>query len=299
VSMRVTQSAITASMLAGLQNNQARMGALQQQLSSGKQILKPSDDPVGTDQAMRYRAEIARNTQYQRNAQDGQSWLGTADNALQGGVAILQRLQTLVTQAANTGSGDQTARDTIAVEVSNLKQEMLSVANTSYQGRPIFGGTTPNSAAYVQDPNTGVVTYQGDNGAVTRTVGLNAQVKVNVDASQAFGAGATDVFAMFDKINSDLASNPNGLSGDLANIQTSMHNLMNAEATEGSAYNRITSMTNTSTALVGTLTDNLSGVENIDIAKTVTDLTMQQVSYQASLSAMSNVLQLSLTQFLK
>jgi len=60
VSMRVTQSAITASMLAGLQNNQARMGALQQQLSSGKQILKPSDDPVGTDQAMRYRAEIQR-----------------------------------------------------------------------------------------------------------------------------------------------------------------------------------------------------------------------------------------------
>lgn len=297
--MRITQSAVTASMLAGLQNNQAHMGALQEQLSSGKQILKPSDDPVGTDQAMRYRAEISRNTQYQRNAQDGQSWLGTADNALQGGVTILQRLQTLVTQAANTGSGDQTSRDTIGVEVSNLKQEMLSVANTSYQGRPIFGGTTSNSAAYVQDPATGTVTYQGDTGAVMRTVGLNSQVKVNVDANEAFGTGPTDVFAMFDKIKADLSSNPNGLSDDLANIQTSMHNMMNAEATEGSAYNRITSMTNTSTALVGTLTNNLSSVENIDIAKTVTDLTMQQVSYQASLSAMSNVLQLSLTQFLK
>lgn len=296
--MRVTQRAVTASMLAGLQDNRGRMAALQEQMSSGKRISKPSDDPVGTDQAMRYRNEIARNNQYQRNAQDGLGWLGTADSALQSGVSILHRLQVLVTQAANAGSGNQTARDAIAAEVKGLKQQMLSVANTTYQDRPVFGGTTSNAAAYVQDAN-GVVTYQGDTGTVMRTVGKNSQVQVNVDASQAFGSGATDVFAMFDQITSDLSTNPANLSNDLAGVQTSLDNMMNAEATEGAAYNRITNLNSSSSDLVDTLTGNLSSVEDIDIAKTYTDLTMQQVSYQASLAAMSNVLQMSLTNFLK
>ena len=296
--MRVTQRAVTASMLAGLQDNQSRMAALQEQLSSGKRISKPSDDPVGTDQAMRYRTEIARNNQYQRNAQDGLGWLGTADTALQSGVAILHRLQVLVTQAASTGINNQSSRDAIATEVKSLKQQMLSVANTTYQDRPIFGGTTSKAAAYVADAN-GVVTYQGDTGTVMRTVGQNSQVKVNIDASQAFGSGATDVFGIFDQITSDLASTPDNLSNDLQNVSASLTNMMNAQATEGAAYNRITSLTNSSSDLVATLTGNLSSVEDIDIAKTYTDLTMQQVSYKASLAAMSNVLQMSLTNFLK
>lgn len=296
--MRVTQNAVTASMLAGLQGNQGRLAALQEQLSSGKRISKPSDDPVGTDQAMRYRSEMARNNQYQRNAQDGLGWLSSADSALQGGVSVLHRLQVLVTQAANLGTSDQTSRDAIATEVKSLKQQMLGVANTTYQDRPIFGGTTSKSAAYAADAN-GVVAYQGDTGTVMRTVGQNAQVQVNVDASQAFGSGATDVFGVFDQVISDLRSTPENLSNDLDAVSSSLKNMMDAQATEGASYNRITSLNNSSNDLVATLTGNLSSVEDIDIAKTYTDLTMQQVSYQASMAAMSNVLQLSLTNFLK
>jgi flagellar hook-associated protein 3 FlgL len=298
VVMRVTQNAVTSMMLAGLQNNQARMSTLEQQLSSGQQITKPSDDPVGTDQAMRFRSDISRNTQYQRNAQDGLSWLGTADNALQSGVSILQRLQTLTTQAANTGSGDSTSRAAIATEVSALKQEMLGVANTTYLGRPIFGGTTSNSAAYAQDAS-GVVSYQGDSGTVMRTVADNTQVQVNISNTAAFGASGSDVFSMFDQISNDLTNNPGNLTNDLTSISTALGNMTSAQATEGAAYNRITALNNSSTNLVTNLTSNLSSVEDVDTAKTITDFTMQQASYQASLSAMSQVLQLSLTSFLK
>lgn len=296
--MRVTQHAVTSLMLAGLQGNQSRLSTLEQQLSSGKQINKPSDDPVGTDQAMRFRTDISRNSQYQRNAQDGLSWLGTADNALQSGVTILQRLQTLTTQAASTGSGNATSRAAIATEVASLKQQMLGVANTTYLGRPIFGGTTPNAAAYTQDAN-GVVTYQGDSGAVMRTVSDDTQVQVNIGNTAAFGQPGSDVFSVFDQITSDLQSNQGNLTNDLSSISNALGNMTSAQATEGAAYNRITALNTSSTNLVTNLTSNLSSVENVDTAKAITDFTMQQASYQASLSAMSQVLQLSLTAFLK
>jgi flagellar hook-associated protein 3 FlgL len=298
MSMRVTQNAVTSLMLAGLQANQARLGTLEQQLSSGRRITKPSDDPVGTDQAMQFRTQLTRNDQYTRNGQDGLSWLGTADNALQGGVTVLQRLQTLVTQGASTGSGGPTSRAALASEVSSLKQEMLSVANTSYLGRPIFGGTTSNTAAYTQDAS-GVVTYQGDSGAVLRTVGAGTQVQVNVDSTTAFGAPGNDVFSLFDQITNDLQGNPSNLTNDLAKVSTALDRMTNAQASEGAAYNRITAMVTASTNQSATLTGRLSDVEDVDTAKAATEMAMQQASYQAALSSMSNVLQLSLTQFLK
>ena len=71
MSVRVTQNAVTTAMLAGLQSNKQQLSQLQLQLSSGRQLSKPSDDPVGTDQAMRYRTELSRAGQYQRNGNDG------------------------------------------------------------------------------------------------------------------------------------------------------------------------------------------------------------------------------------
>jgi flagellar hook-associated protein 3 FlgL len=297
--MRVTQNAVTTAMLAGLQANKAELSKLQLQLSSGRQVSKPSDDPVGTDQAMQYRTEIARANQYQRNGNDGLAWLGTADGALQSGVAILNRLRVLTTQAANTGASDTNARTAIAAEVDSLKSDMLGLANTTYLGRPIFGGTTSLGAAYVKDAATGVVTYQGDTGAVTRTVASNTAVQVNVNAADAFGPSGNDVFTMFDQILNDLKNNPSNITNDLSGIQASLSRMTNAQSIEGAAYNRITNMINLAGAHADTLTGNLSDVENVDTAKAATELSMQQVSYQASLAAMSKVLQLSLTDFLR
>lgn len=296
--MRVTQSAVTATMLAGLFSNRAALDGYQVQLSSGRRIAKPSDDPVGTDQAMQYRSALARANQYARNGNDGLAWLGTADSALQSGVAILQRLNVLTVQAANTGVAGATSRTAIAMEVQALKAQMLGVANTTYLNRPIFGGTTSGSAAYTQDA-AGVVSYVGDAGTVMRTVGPNANVQVNVNATDAFGPTGSDVFATFDTVLDDLKNNPQNLSSDLNLVAASLDRMTNAQSIEGAAYNRITAMVNLAGTHADALTDNLSQVEDVDVAKAYTELSMQQVSYQASLSAMAKVLQLSLTDFLR
>jgi flagellar hook-associated protein 3 FlgL len=150
----------------------------------------------------------------------------------------------------------------------------------------------------VQD-SFGAVTYQGDAGTVMRTVDSSTQVQVNVNNVDAFGPPGADVFSMFDRITSDLQNNPDGLTSDLSTISTALDRMTSAQAKEGAAYNRLSDMTKSVTGRVATLTNNLSSVEDLDTAKAATALTMQQVSYQASLAAMSKVLQLSLTDFLR
>src|SRR4051794_22396940 len=102
--MRVTQRSIALTSLQGLNRNQEAVSKLQQQLTSGKTISKPSDDPTGTNSAMQTRQEIAGAAQYARNISDGMSQLDATDSALQNMVAQVHRVRDLTVQGANTGT---------------------------------------------------------------------------------------------------------------------------------------------------------------------------------------------------
>src|SRR5690348_16990287 len=95
---RVTQRSIATHTLAGLQGNLSRLGDLQQKLSSGKQISKPSDSPTDTVAAMQMRSQISGNTQWSRNAADGIGWLGTIDQTLSSAMDSARRARDLTVQ---------------------------------------------------------------------------------------------------------------------------------------------------------------------------------------------------------
>src|SRR5688572_7985996 len=148
-SFRVTHRSMGVRVLQNLQHNLTSMGALQQQLSSGKLSSRPSDSPTGSVAALRLRSEIRATEQYSRNAQDGLNWLGTADEALTTSSTMLRRVRDLTLQGMSAGTGSSvTSRTAIAAEVSTLREALLGVANTQYLDRPIFGGTTTMTAAF-------------------------------------------------------------------------------------------------------------------------------------------------------
>ena len=93
--MRITQRMTAARTLAGLESNQAALTRLQQEVSSGKVITQPSDDPAGTVSALQLRGEISRQEQWARNANDGVGWLGTLDTALTSANSTLRRVRDL------------------------------------------------------------------------------------------------------------------------------------------------------------------------------------------------------------
>jgi flagellar hook-associated protein 3 FlgL len=169
--MRVTDRASAYGTLAGLQSAASRLTSLQGQLSSGRQITAPSDNPAGTVRALQLRGEAKRYSQYDASASDAIGWLSTADAAYTRAVALVQDVRTLVVQGLNTGVQSAGASAALADQVDAIRTSLIKVANTTYNGRPVFGGTTSGAAAYDSSGN-----YVGDTGTVSRTVGEKVSV---------------------------------------------------------------------------------------------------------------------------
>jgi flagellar hook-associated protein 3 FlgL len=298
VTTRVTERGSYAAALDNLQGALGKLQGLQDQIASGKQISKPSDSPDGIVSALRYRADLRRIEQYKRNSQDGLDWLGVADTTLQKGLTVLNRAQELAVQGRN-GSLDANARDAIAKEVDSLRETMLSLANTTVGNRPLFAGTADVPAAY--DAN-GV--YQGvlpgtAGDRVERAVGDDATVRVNLTGPEAFGTPGADVFQVLTDLAANLRTNPNAVAANLDQIQAAQTQLRSATATVGARYNQIQSLADRNESVRLDTTQSLSQVEDVDYAEATLNVKLQEVAYQAALSATAKVTRSSLLDFLR
>lgn len=293
-SLRITQRSVADRALLGLQTNLDRLGTLQQQLSSGRAISQPSDSPVGTVSALQLRSTISENAQWSRNAQDGLGWLGTIDSALSSARTSVLRVRDLTLQGLNGGASSPQALNAIATEVDQLRNSLIGDANTSYLGRPVFGGTTTGKTAYDSAGN-----YLGDANPVSRTVGANQQVRVESTGPEVFGTGSGGLFQVLSTISSDLRNNPSALSADLATLDSASNTMMTAAADVGSRYQRVDQMRQAADDRQVTLKSTLSGIEDIDLPKAMMDLQMQQVAYQSALGATAKAIQPSLLDFLR
>lgn len=138
--MRVTQSMLSSNSLRNLSESYRRMGQYQDQLSTGKKITKPSDDPVVAMKGMFYRSNLTEVEQYKRNLSELYLWMENSEAGIEQANNGLQRVRELVIQG-KTGSLSPTDRDAIAREVEQLKDDLVQVANTQVSGRYIFHGT--------------------------------------------------------------------------------------------------------------------------------------------------------------
>ncbi|MCB9496523.1 MAG: flagellar hook-associated protein FlgL [Fibrobacteria bacterium] len=137
---RITYGMINDNVQRGIQANAQRVDESMTQLSTGKMIRRPSDDPVGTSAALQLRTQLSSGNQYYRNMEDGLGWLSTTETALGTGNSALQRARELAIQGANDTYG-ATERQYLVSEVEGILEEVLSIANTSFKGDYIFSGT--------------------------------------------------------------------------------------------------------------------------------------------------------------
>jgi flagellar hook-associated protein 3 FlgL len=296
---RITQGTVNTTVMANLQQNLTRMQALQEHLSSGKQISRPSDSPAGTGSALQVRSDIRRTEQYTRNAQDGLGWLGVADDTLTTSINMVRRARELVAGAASASMGGP-ERQAMAREVDALRDSLVGLANASYLNRPVFAGTANVPRAYAPDG-----TYLGNTGpaaVVERTVAPGVSVQVNLVGEDVFGAGGASpgLFATLKAISQHLdANDQNALLGDLDKLDASQQLIQDNLSKVGALYNRVETMRDRADNTVLTLRNSLSDVEDIDLPKTIVDLQLQETAYKAALSATARVIQPSLVEFLR
>ena len=301
--MRITHRAVTQTALLGLNSNLSAVTKLQQQLTSGKLISTPSDSPTGTNKAMQVRQDQSAALQHSRNISDGQSWLNETDSKLQSVIEQVHKVKELTVQGMNTGALSASSREAIGVEVAQLRESMLSLANATINGRPLFGGPTTGSTAY--DATTGG--YTGVGGAdgvpvqeIMRRVSDSEEIRIDITGPEAFGPpGDTDLFAIVGSIAKNVVDDPDALSADLTALDGALDRLLDVTAAVGARAARMDGAAQLNADLQLTLTAQLGAVEDIDLAKTIMELSQTEVGYQAALQATAKVIQPTLVDFLR
>lgn len=283
-----------------------RMSQTQAELSSGKKISEPSDDPYGMSLVLHMQDQLGLLDTYNRNIDDGTAWTQASQTAMTNIANTVQRVRELVVASAN-GSNTQADLNGDAAEVQQLISAVKQEANTTYDGQYIFSGTT-NVAPY--QSSTGDV-YQGNTGsaaAVTRLIGPNTTVQVNVDLSQVLGSGQSGpggpdgkLLDTLQTIYSHMTSgNTTALSAsDLSALDNNFNALTQMQASLGATTDRLQIASSRIQDLNVADTKVLSATQDADMAQTAINYSTQQAAYQAALRAGANIVQSSLMDFLR
>lgn len=286
---RITQHTVADTALRGLQGNLSRMQRLQQQLSSGKKVSQPSDDPSATVAAMTLRSRRAADEQYLRNIDQAIGRLTVTDNALTQLSDRLRSVRDLIITARNGGLGSESLSG-VAANVNAVRAEIVDLYNTTYLDRPIFGGTvlgltTVNAAG----------AYVGDGGAVETRIATDAVIRVDIVGS---AVGADTVPGALTQIATNVAAGNAGDS-DLQAIDVALEQVAKALGEVGARSERV----NQTRSMVDShrldLTSRISVHEDIDMPETIMNLEAQKVGYEAALQSAAKIQQISLVDFLK
>jgi flagellar hook-associated protein 3 FlgL len=138
--MRVTNKMLSNSFLSDMRSNLSNLQTLQQQMTSGKEIRRPSDNPAKVARAMQLHTDINANKQYKENIGDTLNWLDTTDTAMGQAGEVLQKVRELLVSAGNAAYGTS-ERQSIKDEINQRIDEFAQVLNTTFDGKYLFGGS--------------------------------------------------------------------------------------------------------------------------------------------------------------
>ncbi|MEK3790867.1 flagellar hook-associated protein FlgL [Paenibacillus sp. FSL R7-0204] len=315
--LRVTSNMMNSQLLLNLNRNARTMNDTQLQLATGRKINKPSDDPVGITYSLRYRAELSTNEQYKENVSSAVSWLEFNDTVMTQAGEVVQRLRELSVKGAN-GSNPQEALNSINEEVVQLKDQLVDIANSQFNGKYIFNGqkydVKPFDFSTGEDGKldiSGAALVVTDEGLVNYSVGDSVQMPINVTGNEVFGASSinkdgtvepdTDnIFAVIDRISSALASGDTAaISSELSNLDDRINKMLAVQANIGAKTNRIELMQNRLGDLEVNLTDLQSKTEDGDYAELLMQSKIQENIYNASLSVGAKIIQSTLVDFIR
>jgi flagellar hook-associated protein 3 FlgL len=296
---RITNQMSSQMTLAGIETALDRLDTTQQELSTGKTINQPSDNPSGTALALQLNTQLSNLTSYSNNVTDGTGWATAQSSALTDITNCTQRIQELTTEAAN---GTQTAADmqASAQEVNQLIDQIKQDANTQYNGQYVFSGSATSTAPYQSGSND---TYAGNSGTVTRTIGPNTTLNISANLQGVLGngqsAGDGQLLDTLRTIAGDMQSgNSSGLNSDLTSINTNLNSLSGLSANVGAVQDRLQMAASRIQTLQASDTQVLSNTQDADMATTEINFSTQQAALTAALQAGANIVQESLMNFL-
>jgi flagellar hook-associated protein 3 FlgL len=269
-----------------INRQQSQISVLEERLASGKRINRPSDDPTGAELVLKLRTSQKVIDQFKRTTTTANQQLSAVDDGLSRYSLILDRVKSLMT----VGLSDTTTANgkaALAIELENLRDRVLTIANSSYGDEFVFGGTRQNAPPF--DPTTGIPAATPTS---TRYIqiepGTNA-IAVGVTADKVFSDSTGTLFADLTAAVAALRGTGNAVA-DKATLQNTFTRLQTfsgyvaiAVAQVGSNLNRTELARESLDSEILSLDQRANDIEGADFADTAVKLTSAQRSLEATL----------------
>ena len=290
--MRVTNSLIKDQIINFLTANQERLADVQRQISTNKEVAVSSDDPIRFDRAGRFKSLLTKNEQYMSNIEDGIAWIVMGAESLDVVYEALQQAKVLALQTR--GDEATSTRAQVVEYVNALIEEMVLIGNSRFMGKYIFGGTiTKDTEPFAYDGVS--VTYNGNNGSLTRKVGDDTYLEINTTGSEflnVFGA----VIALRDALD---ANDGAAMDAAIAQIDTVSPQLLNTIARAGSMQRRLELTRDNLEMANVNLQSYISQAEDVDLAEAILQFNAQELGYRAALESSARIMNISILNHLR
>jgi flagellar hook-associated protein 3 FlgL len=303
MTIRVTPAIVTSTTLNDLNSSLSALQKTTDELSSGRTILEPADNPYGASQVIDLQSQLEGLSAYEGNAQEGISWENTAASAMTNIGQVTQRVRELLVQGAN-GTYNQNDLNTMALQVEQLTESIKQDANTQYAGEYIFSGTATTAPPYEQGASD---EYKGNEETVSRAVGPGASVTITTNISTLLGNGEAagdgkllDTLRTIAKnLRAGTAEGREALgTTDLQKLDGNIETLTQLQATAGSAIDQLQTALTRNEDLQTSISSALSNTDSTNIATASIAYANEQAAYSAALRAGATIVQESLLNFL-
>lgn len=296
--MRVTTGMLIDGVLADLRSTWSRLARYERELSSGKRLLRPSDDPVGVVRFLSLRSELNRINRYLTNADDASNWLDMTDAALGQAGDVIQRVRELA--VSTLGTVPRSTLEAAYAEVSRLLEQLVAIGNTRYADRYIFAGQKTLTPPFALDFTKGSpVVYGGDGQAIWREVGPGITIQVNRPGSGALQQAMEATAYFLGQLDAAIRNGGTVASDVLGGLDGALDAILQERAQVGADAHRIEATRSRLQDSVYEVTSLLFETEDADMAEVIVRLTSTEAAYRAALEAGARIIQPSLLDFLR
>ena len=268
------------------------------ELSSGRRVNQPSDDPAAAAILVQNHDQAIFAARYLQSLSSIQGQFQTADSALNSVILVMQRALTLGVEGAN-GTLSDNDRAAVAAELQGIQDQLISLGNTTFQGRALFAGTLTNSSPFVKDNTVASgVRYDGNDAVNTVQVGDGYQIAVNKPGSQLFIAPGHDIFQAMANLIQAMQSNT-GFTTAMVSLRDAFDYTSGQRVFYGNTMNQAQAQSTYLDTAKLQLSQQENTLASADIADAASRFVNSQNATNATLAAIGRLSQLNLFDFLK
>lgn len=291
-------SLYTASSRQAVQARQMELARIQEQLSSGRRILRASDDPSAFTEARQMEVLNDRYNQYLRSIDASQHWVDHTQDSLDG-------LAELYTEAyeqgvrINNSSFSDGDREAEASRLEAILDNVVDTLNARSGGEYVFGGARSNVQPFTL--GGGVVTYNGDGGSRERFIGRTLRMDINIDGQRLHdtGQGFTITGALQDLIDAVRSGDPTQMDSAIQEMTVARDHVIDLGGEAGSMANRLELAANQLRDASFMVEARRTKLEDVDFAEALADFQKAQVGLQAAVRVASTVLNTTLMDYIR